>query len=83
MGNSNCSFCEIIKEDKVLIYQDELIGIFEDLKPRAEKHLLAIPKKHIKNVNFLEKEDVPMLIHMKKKVFELFNSKYSNTDQLM
>lgn len=55
----DCLFCKIIKGeipcDKV--YEDEEILAFHDINPAAPIHILVIPKKHIKSLAQLEKED--------------------------
>ena len=40
-----------------IVYQDEKILAFKDVKPKAPVHLLIIPKKHIASVSDLRKED--------------------------
>ena len=65
MGNSQCVFC-IIKETDInrVVYEDDQIIIFKDRSPVAEVHLLCIPKRHIKNKNYLTKNDLDLLNHM-------------------
>lgn len=59
----DCLFCKIIKGeipcDKV--YEDEEILAFYDIHPAAPIHILVIPKKHIKSLAYLEKEDEAMV----------------------
>ncbi len=40
-----------------VVYQDEKILAFRDVKPKAPIHLLIIPKKHILSVTHLRKGD--------------------------
>ena len=65
MGNRQCVFC-IIKETDInrVVYEDDQIIIFKDRSPVAEVHLLCIPKRHIKNKNYLTKNDLDLLNHM-------------------
>ena len=46
---SDCIFCKLI--DKTIptkvVYEDEQVFVFNDLHPKAEVHLLIIPKQHI------------------------------------
>lgn len=53
---NNCIFCNIAdgKEDNVLYYEDDDVVVFEDIRPAAKYHLLAIPKEHIKSVGRLK-----------------------------
>lgn len=52
----DCIFCKIInKELKAnIVYQDQDFIVFKDIKPKAETHLLIMPKKHIESLNELE-----------------------------
>ena len=74
MGNrvSNCKFCEIVlQNDKnIILYEDEYIVIFKDIKPCAKIHLLVVPKHHIVNANYLTKDHLNLLEHMKVKSIE-------------
>ena len=65
MGNGPCVFCRIKESDmNRIVYEDEQIIIFKDRSPVAEIHLLCIPKRHIKNKNYLTKNDLDLLNHM-------------------
>ena len=65
MGNSSCVFCRIKESDmNRVLYEDEQIIIFKDRSPVSEVHLLCIPKRHIKNLNYLTKNDLDLLNHM-------------------
>ena len=57
MGNSykiNCTFCKIITNDEYyqFLFEDERMILIKDIKPYANIHFLAIPKRHIKNINY-------------------------------
>ncbi|MEG1989527.1 MAG: histidine triad nucleotide-binding protein [Clostridia bacterium] len=56
----DCLFCKIIEgkisSDKV--YEDEFVLAFKDIHPVAPIHVLVIPKKHIKDVNELDEENI-------------------------
>lgn len=41
-----CLFCEIIKDEKNLIYQDEKTAAFLDTFPVSKGHILVVPKDH-------------------------------------
>ena len=62
----NCIFCKIINgEAKAeFVSQGEDIVAFRDINPSAPVHILIIPKKHIRSVNDLEKEDGALLSKM-------------------
>lgn len=55
----DCIFCKIIKKEipSNIVYEDEEIIAFKDIKPIAPIHILVVPKKHILSLVELEKED--------------------------
>ena len=55
----NCIFCAIA-EHKIpseIVYEDDLVVAFKDVKPIAPTHLLIIPKEHFRD--FLEFSQSP------------------------
>ncbi len=60
---SDCLFCKIeqgeIPSDKV--YEDEDVIVFKDLYPKADVHLLIVPRKHIASLNELLPEDQQLM----------------------
>lgn len=60
---NDCIFCKIVNGDipSEKIYEDEDILAFKDVNPMAPIHVLIIPKKHIKNLNEVKKEDIKIL----------------------
>ena len=63
---SDCIFCKInagvIPSDK--LYEDSDMFIIKDIDPKAEKHYLAIPKKHFKLLSDMTADDEAMLGRM-------------------
>ena len=59
-----CLFCNILEKENI-IYQDDLIAIFKDIKDDAQGHYLAIPKQHIRNLNDLTIEDIIIVERMR------------------
>ena len=50
----DCTFCKIVSPDEhnQIIFQNELLVIFDDIKKiKNVNHLLAVPKNHIKDIN--------------------------------
>lgn len=49
---TNCIFCKLINGSipTKIVYQDEDIFVFNDINPKADVHLLLIPKKHIESM---------------------------------
>ena len=56
----DCIFCEI-KSD---VYENDNFIVVKDINPKAEIHLLIIPKKHIESINHLELEDKDLMGEM-------------------
>jgi len=58
-----CLFCKIAKKEipSEIIYEDEKILAFKDIKPVAPIHILIIPKKHIPSVAHAGIEDKALL----------------------
>lgn len=55
----SCIFCKIINKEVTadIVYEDDRVMVFKDIKPVAPTHFLIVPKKHISSVNHLELED--------------------------
>jgi len=47
--------------DSGIIYEDDNLIAFNDIKPLAPIHILIIPKKHIISVNHLKEEDKELM----------------------
>lgn len=63
MASASCIFCQIIekKSPANIIFENDEIIIFTDIRPAAKHHYLIVPKKHIKDVKQLTREDVPLV----------------------
>ncbi len=59
----DCLFCGIVerKIKGTIVYEDESIVAFEDIRPKAPVHLLIIPRKHIATLSDLEPDDVSLV----------------------
>ncbi len=55
----DCIFCKIAKKEipAKIIYEDNDILAFDDIKPKVKVHVVIIPKKHISSVVDLRPED--------------------------
>jgi len=62
MGDPGCLFCRIIKKEipAKIVFEDDKILAFEDIKPQAPVHILLIPKRHIGKVSDLTEADARM-----------------------
>ncbi|MCJ8338706.1 MAG: histidine triad nucleotide-binding protein [Pseudomonadales bacterium] len=59
----DCLFCKIINREipAKIIYEDDEMIAFDDIHPKAPKHFLVIPKKHISTLNDLTDTDIPLV----------------------
>lgn len=57
--SEDCIFCKIVKKEipSDMVYEDENLVVFKDIKPQAPVHLLIVPRKHIRSINDLKTED--------------------------
>ncbi|OGZ35004.1 MAG: histidine triad nucleotide-binding protein [Candidatus Portnoybacteria bacterium RIFCSPHIGHO2_01_FULL_40_12b] len=62
----NCIFCQIIRKEQPadVVYEDEQMIVFKDIKPKTPVHLLIVPKKHIESINHLEEKDKELFSQM-------------------
>ncbi len=74
----SCVFCHIVnkKIDTPLHYEDDELIAFDDIHPKAPIHVLIIPKKHIANLNDIDKNDILLMgkmMEIAKKLAKDFN----------
>lgn len=69
----DCIFCKIIdkKVPAEIVYEDEYMLAFKDINPKAQVHLLLIPRVHVEGLNDVNDEDHKeilghMLVNIKK-----------------
>lgn len=62
MTNS-CVFCKIVLNEAkaTIVYRDEQVTAFRDIRPAAPTHILIVPNKHIESVGTLEPEDEALM----------------------
>lgn len=63
---SDCIFCKIIAGDipSDKVYEDDKVYVFRDINPKAEVHLLLVPREHIGSLNNLAPEHDALMAHM-------------------
>ncbi len=51
-----CPFCRIVRgqTDTRILYQDDLVTAFPDIRPIAPLHFLIVPNVHLESVNAVE-----------------------------
>ena len=52
---SDCIFCKIINGDfgTEFVYENEFAVVFNDINPKADTHLLVVPRLHVESLNEL------------------------------
>lgn len=63
---SDCLFCGIV-EGKIkgnIVYQDDSVVAFKDIKPKAPVHVLIIPRRHVEGVLDLKADDGAVIGHI-------------------
>jgi histidine triad (HIT) family protein len=55
---SDCIFCKIINGEfgTEFVYENEWAVVFKDINPKAETHLLVVPRTHVESLNELDDE---------------------------
>jgi len=60
---SDCLFCKIERGDipSERVYEDEDLFVIRDIYPKANTHLLVIPRKHIASLNEVTDADQALM----------------------
>jgi histidine triad (HIT) family protein len=55
----DCLFCKIIAREipGSIVYEDDRVIAFNDIRPQAPTHVLVVPKRHIESLNELQPGD--------------------------
>lgn len=63
---SDCIFCKIVDgtTDTKFLYEDDQVVVFNDIRPKADTHVLITTKKHIPSLNELTLEDTKLMGHV-------------------
>ena len=73
---TDCLFCKIVAGEipSEKVYEDDLIYAFKDIYPKADVHVLVIPKIHITSLDELTTEHGEIMAHMMLKLREIARS---------
>lgn len=63
MKENPCIFCKIIKKEipAKIIFEDNKVLAFEDIKPQAPVHIVIIPKAHIEKLSDIKEETAAVI----------------------
>jgi histidine triad (HIT) family protein len=58
-----CLFCQIANGETTteMLFKNDILVVFKDIRPAAPVHLLIVPKRHIRSINDLTEADRPIL----------------------
>lgn len=64
--SDDCLFCKVSKGklEADIVYEDDHILVFKDIYPKADIHLLMIPKEHIASLTELDSEHDELIAKM-------------------
>ena len=67
---ADCIFCKIVSGEvpSLKIYEDEYTLVFMDIAGDVDGHMVAVPKKHVKNILDCDPETLVCLMEAVKKV---------------
>ena len=57
---TDCIFCKIINGEfnTEFVYENKYAVVFRDINPKAETHLLVVPRVHVESLNELNDEEL-------------------------
>ncbi len=66
----DCIFCKIVNREipSLKVYEDEYTMVFMDIAKDVDGHMVAIPKKHIKNILDCDVDTLNYLMFTVKKI---------------
>lgn len=64
--SDDCLFCKVAKGklESDIVYEDDHILVFKDIYPKADVHLLMVPKEHIASLAELDTEHDDLIAKM-------------------
>ena len=66
----NCVFCNIIKDNKEIIFESDLCVAFFDSHPVSVGHMLIIPKRHCETYFDLTSEEMDEMFLLSNRIKE-------------
>ena len=74
---NDCLFCKIIKKEipSKIIYEDDKVLVFLDIKPTTNGDSLIVPKKHLNNILETDKDTLFHMNTIYQKLYELYKDK--------
>ncbi len=82
----DCIFCKIVNKEipADIVYENDDYIAFNDIYPKADTHILIIPKKHIESFHTTsEKEDKKIIKWLYDVAWEIVENKWLNWCKLL
>lgn len=69
----SCIFCELIAsaDSPRLVYEDEAVVVFPDIRPQAPTHLLVVPRRHVATIVEAAETDPELVTAMTRAVADV------------
>ncbi|NHK32504.1 MAG: HIT family protein [Asgard group archaeon] len=85
MDELDCIFCKIVRKEEfaAVLYEDDDIIAFIDIKPINEGHALIVPKKHSILVEELEEKLYLKMFPVARKIASKIKEKFPDTKAIM
>ena len=73
----DCLFCKIINGEipSDIVYEDDLVKVFLDIRPTTNGDSLVVPKKHFKDFRELDNETLTHMYDVIKKLYPIYQER--------
>ena len=73
----DCLFCKIINNEipSEIIYEDDIVKVFLDIRPNTNGDSLVVPKKHFKDFREVDNDTLTHIDDVIRKLYPLFQEK--------
>ena len=73
----DCLFCKIINNEipSEIIYEDDIVKVFLDIRPNTNGDSLIVPKKHFKDFREIDNETMIHMNDVIKKLYPIYREK--------
>lgn len=63
---NECIFCAIARREQpaAVVYEDDRVMAFDDIKRSAPVHILVIPKEHVQSIAHLSDDHADVIAHL-------------------
>ena len=73
----DCLFCKIINNEipSEIIYEDDIVKVFLDIRPNTNGDTLVVPKKHFKDFREVDDETFIYMHNIIKKLYPIYQER--------